>query len=271
MEVDAKMCTCAFCVSVYSNKLPIHILVVHPELLFSYWGLLTCVRPMKFYLTLKKGSGVHPRVFRSFDDSMRFVSANVFFHPCSRDVLKWMRVLYKCERGTNTFDQSVASLFVGQDVIPTTKGQTDIVCTQLTPQTGAMPKRKKSIDTTQTPTHNNKRIAVDVDTMHVDPPPCSDEDECGNTSAYDSGMLGGIKVEVARVLKDRPVWDQEAIDALFSWGGTPILHKVGVLEEGNYRKIQCVFVHPSGSLVKGIWLPFGLIKAIYPKQVSHIK
>jgi hypothetical protein len=83
---------------------------------------------------------------------------------------------------------------------------------------------------------------------------------------------GGARAQIQEILLARPVWDEETVEEILRWGGTPKLHQVhNAYEGGLFTKVRCTFVHPSGALVENVWLPLSILKAEYGKQVSHLK
>ena len=84
--------------------------------------------------------------------------------------------------------------------------------------------------------------------------------------------LGGAREQLQEILSARPQWDEETVEEILRWGGKPKLHKVhNTYDGGRFTKVRCTFVHPSGKLVEGVWLPLSILKAEYASRVSHLK
>jgi hypothetical protein len=76
---------------------------------------------------------------------------------------------------------------------------------------------------------------------------------------YSERELGGNRDAVARILEDRPVWNDEVVQALLENGALPRLHSatLGHLRESGNHQILCIFVQPNGKLVEHCSCPLG--------------
>lgn len=94
-----------------------------------------------------------------------------------------------------------------------------------------------------------------------------------STSGVSAGVLaslGGDASKVAFILERRPTWDQETVDELLRWGAKPRMLKVEhVLQRRHFRVAECTFVHPDGRLVDDVWIPYGLVRRVYPDQAAR--
>ena len=86
---------------------------------------------------------------------------------------------------------------------------------------------------------------------------------------YDIKALGGHMEKVREIVRARPAgWDTEVIEELLKWGAAPPLHSCGIIHDGRYKSIECIFVEPSGKLTEGIFVPYGVMKYKYGDRVK---
>jgi hypothetical protein len=88
---------------------------------------------------------------------------------------------------------------------------------------------------------------------------------------YNLLQLGGSQGQINEILAARPTWDEETVEELLRWGARPKLHRVhNVYEGGQFTRVRCTFVHPTGKLVENVWLPLSILKAEYAREISHL-
>lgn len=254
------------------------------------------MRPLTLYIIVPGEHGaLSPKPLRSFREALAFACIHIFHIPYVYTDSTNARVLINLgEKGhvqmtpDQIFDNKRPKMGLPADF------GTSCVCSHISPQTNTsftvMAPRVKRNVTKPNKVSVQKRgrkeqevalvqatassIPVTFVSAAIEPPPRSDpSDDMMDVSypAYDLLELGGDHDNITNILNIRPSWDQETLDELISWGANPKLHEVHqTFYNGKFTKVRCTMVHPSGSLVKNMWLPLSVLKNMYPSYVTYV-
>jgi hypothetical protein len=238
--------------------------------------------------------------FRSFNNISKVVTAAASMHNIHLSSIEMdeTQVVVKSTSKTGHFEPlSTIQAKVGksQSILPSNLSK-NCICRsdffQTSPEFFIMPKlntttikRKKSVSSTEKnkfaclsrqgeqSTSNTDKQAVSsssIQDVEIDDLDLSSKKE-QNIILNGKYELGGSQEEVNHILCARPKWDEETVTELLRWGARPKLERVHNTYEGaKFTKVRCTFVQLSGELVENIWLPLSILKAEYPREVSHL-
>ena len=296
-------CTCVFCTSTPCDTLPVPILVVHPQQTFWVW--MTSSTPMRLHITVTnhRHGGVYSKPLHSFLHAVQFVTNKVNVD------LSTTHMLVKTMSGELVPIQDLDQCFQNRKVGPPSHIGDSCFCkryifreimdtTETVPLAMAVPqgrrRAKKRTSGSVSPCSKKACTGTDgSDTMIArllrplcvadddeykekrrSQGPVVEEDQRGEIDGggrYHLLERGGSASHIRNILAVRPVWDEETVEELLRWGGRPQLHGVhNVFESKWFTRVRCTFVHPSGALVRDIWLPLSILKAKYPDETVHL-